>query len=104
MFTVIALGLVNWMATTILVESKLFRPLRQFVNNRRFGPRKVLWDKLSYLVGCHLCTGTWVGLAQAAVFGSPWSGWYGWIAGGLLYKAVGHLVLELRPQAWARAE
>lgn len=108
--SVIALGLVCWISTTILVESELCRPLREWVDARRVKPvgppvlgraRRVWWaDKLAYLVGCHLCTGTWVAFALVAFFGSPWAEWYGFIAGALLVKAVAHLVLELRPQAW----
>jgi|FLYL01.1.fsa_nt_gi hypothetical protein len=106
MHPVIALGLVNWIATTILVESELFRSVREYVDRRAWDARwewsRRVWNKARYLIRCHLCTGTWVGLVQASVFGSPWDGVTGWIAGGLLYRAVGHLVLELRPQAWVR--
>jgi hypothetical protein len=104
MATVVLLGLVNWIATTIVVESEFFRPLRDGIaqiGERR--PRhRAAWEKASYLVGCHLCTGTWIGLVQALVFGSPWAGVPGLVAGGLVYKALGHLTLELRPQAWVR--
>lgn len=97
-------GLVNWIATTILVESELFRPVRQWLERRTdsAGQWWWAWEKLRYLAGCHLCVGTWVGLTQAATFGSPWRGVWGLLAGGLLYKAIGHLVLELRPQAWMK--
>ena len=86
------LGLVCWVVTTIIVESELFQPLRDWVGmrSRWFG----------YLFRCHLCVGVWIGLLLAAMFGSPWGGFFGWIAGGLCIKAIAHLVLELRPQAW----
>lgn len=87
--SVIALGLVCWISTTVLVESELCRPVRERLRG-----------KLAYLIGCHLCTGTWIAFALVAFFGSPWAEWYGFIAGALLVKAVAHLVLELRPQAW----
>lgn len=128
---VIALGLVCWLATTIIVESELVRPLRDFVERKRWAVRDIpepvdyvdasvtamrffkskqgpeyfrrerpLVTKLSYALSCHLCTGTWVGVSLALIFGSPFSGAVGILGGGLLYKAIGHLVLELRPQAW----
>lgn len=110
---VLFLGLVTWIATTIVVESELFRPLRAWIGMRGVA-RKLdrdtrrlredgssrLWAKAAYLVECPLCTGTWIGLVLAFTFGSPFPGLPGTIAGGLLYKAIAHLVLELRPQAW----
>lgn len=120
--TVVALGLVNWLVTTILVESELFKPLRRWVRARyefhRFGPRRAersawwdldldrnldrpfharrtaLWHKVDYLVGCHLCAGTWIGIALAGIAGGPFAGVVGIILNGLLYKAIGHLTLE----------
>lgn len=123
MWNVLALGLVNWIATTIAVESELTRPLREFIGARRTRLRFVInspagpipttnpieecrpfWNKMAYLCGCHLCTGTWIGLVESAVFGSPFKGAPGVVGGGLLYKAIGHLVLELRPQAWVQSQ
>lgn len=110
--TVLFLGFINWIATTIIVESELCRPVREYCERKRkwFDIEKnrprtpqeepVLWRKLHYLVQCHLCTGTWVALVEAAAFGGPFHGVTGYFANALLYKAVGHLVLELRPQAW----
>lgn len=91
--TVLFLGLVCWWATTIIVESEITRPLREWCERH-------MHEKVAYLAHCHMCCGTWVGLALAAVFGGPFPGFAGWVANGLLYKAIGHLVLELRPQAW----
>lgn len=127
MWNVLFLGLVNWITTTIVVESELFRPLRECIQKRRTRRRpaftpplgvntmpgaklpdqyfvcRPVWNKLAYLVSCHLCAGTWIALGEAATFGVPFHhGLLGVAAGGLLYKAIGHLVLELRPQAWAR--
>lgn len=113
---VIALGLINWIATTIIVESEIFRPMREAIQFRRVhkfdlplemtdGQRMVisqyerrtskLWEKAAYFVGCHMCTGTWVGLAEAVFIGSIFSGFVGIVASGLLFKAIGHLTLEL---------
>lgn len=122
--TVIFIMLVNWLATTIFVESSLFAPARDWIvrKSQRVvwkGQRLKLpftfpegttpeeaaeaqiiftnpWAKVGQLVTCHMCTGTWVGFIQAAVFGGPFAGWYAVIANGLLYKAGGHLILELR--------
>lgn len=92
----VLLGLVCWIATTIVVEAELTRPVRERVKRSR----RCCALKLDYLVSCHLCSGTWIGLTLSAVFGSPWGGFAGIVAGGLLYKAIAHLILELRPQAW----
>ncbi len=85
---VLALGAVCWLVTTILVESELCRPLRD---------RLARWSKLHYLSSCALCTGTWVGLVLAAVtpyrpIASP-APFVSWLLAGLLYKAIGHLIL-----------
>lgn len=115
--TVLFLGLVNWLVTLILVESELTRPVREWVNGRRIKaevcveyphrPREYrniitcpwrcrAWGKAHYLVGCHLCAGTWVGFMLAAAFGGPLaSGVVGVVSNGLLYKAVGHVTLEV---------
>lgn len=124
----LALGLVCWLTTLILVESELARPVREFVDRcaDRTGPRLLvagqwvpddgdpttaafatlrrgprlthgLWRKLRYLVGCHLCTGTWVGLGLAWATSTrlALTGAAGLVLGGLLVKAVGHVVLEV---------
>lgn len=125
---VIFAGIINWLITTIFVESTLFAPWRAWVSGhslrvcfgedcyktgddievepdlvgsatlQHHGP----WVKVAQLVTCHMCLGTWVGFAEAAYFGGPFHGWAAIIANGLLYKGIGHLVLELRPQAWVQ--
>lgn len=57
------------------------------------------WFKVGQLVTCHTCTGVWVGFIEAIVLGGPFSLRWGIltvIANGLLFKAGGHLILELR--------
>lgn len=120
---VIYAGLINWLVTTIFVESTLFAPYRDYFVQRGLRvwigdeklPRNVVpqgytpeqletarvepdryWGKLAQFVTCHMCTGVWVGLAEALYFGGPLHGWAAVVANALLYKAVGHLVLELR--------
>lgn len=130
MFTTIAGGLINWIATTILVESELTRPFREWLDRKRQqvieperevsritadnvvinrgwrcngGPCRdpknrygfrAFWNKMAYVFGCHLCTGTWVGLVEAVILGPViGSGVVGIILTGLLFKAVGHLIL-----------
>lgn len=58
--------------------------------------RKGFRGKLGYFVQCQMCTGTWVGFAEAAFFGATFGlgGFLGTVAAGLLFKAGGHLVLE----------
>lgn len=105
------LGLVNWLVTTILVESELTRPFRDWVADRhrraanrwtdslrrRHHRAEAVWFKLKYLAGCHLCTGTWVGLVMAALvplhLGAP--GATGRVLAGLAFKAIGHFTLEI---------
>lgn len=81
-------GLINWLATTIVVEGKIFEPVR----NRVHG------EYARYFVGCHLCAGVWVGFIEAVVymaFGAafPFTSWWLVLANGLAFKAVGHLTL-----------
>lgn len=116
---VVAAGLVNWLVTTIVVESELGRPLREYVRRRRnlaaqrrptlpppFAPGNAdrgPWRWLDYLLACHLCTGVWIAIAEALYLGPlVGRGAAGVIFTALIVKAVGHLVLELRPQAWPR--
>lgn len=109
---VLALGLANWFATTLIVDSEFFRPLREWVARKnvnaveafsadtpfRTRVREVFWRKTMYLVGCHTCTGTWVGFAIAAflptslVVPGIWPV-AGLVLNALAIKAVGHLVL-----------
>lgn len=104
---VVYAGLVNWIATTIVVESELARPFRDWVCRHRQGASAArnpddrgIWRWADYLIRCHLCTGVWIGIAEAIYLGArgPAIIWT-----GLLIKAVGHLILELRPQAWPHA-
>lgn len=81
-------GLINWLATTIVVEGKIFEPVR----NRMRG------EYARYFVGCHLCAGVWVGFAEAVVYMAcgaafPFTTWALVLANGLAFKAVGHLIL-----------
>lgn len=138
--TAVALGLVCWLVTAIVVESELFRPLRAWVDRhaRPYKPSPIegfsaawaaifraalfgttfetkkpvplrgrLWMKASYLISCHLCAGTWIGLALAAGVPSvrPFGpGLLGWALAGLLVKAVGHgaLIVQRAGEAVAR--
>lgn len=94
----LAFGLINWFGTLLIVESKIFEPMRRFVGRRYANStRKIpvtFWSYVDTLVTCHMCAGTWVGFALALfaplVFGS---GWVGFVLVGLLIKALGHLVL-----------
>ena len=108
MTTLIVLGLVNWLATTIVVESELFRPLRAWVDirharwvlpdGRRARRHKAAWLKLRYLLACHLCAGTWIGFLEAALVPSvrpAGGGFVGWAIAGLAIKAIGHITLEV---------
>ena len=115
-------GLVNWLATTILVEAKLLEPVRCWVAGRTpaaeagwqhddYGdPIPLSWQdarpeyirrpKLAYLVGCHLCTGTWVGLAMAGFVAGPFTAAVSFppaafVLNGLLFKALGHSILHV---------
>lgn len=103
------LGVANWFATTLLVESEIFRPVRGWVRNqydKATGPRSAaVWSKLHYLVSCHMCAGTWVALAMAlfapAVVSVPV---IGWLLTALVIKGIGHLVLLLVNMGNARVE
>jgi Protein of unknown function (DUF1360) len=93
---VLGLGLVCWIVTTIICESQLTKPLRDLVKRKR---TFFVW--LDYLLSCPLCVGVWVGIAET-LYVQVRPGFAGFVFSALLYKAVGHLVLELRPQAWTR--
>ena len=121
---VVFASLINWLVTTFFVESSLFQPVRDYVlrtgvhivvNGRKLPPSGKIPDdmtradveagqlvrswwamKLAQLVTCIMCLGVWVGFAEALYFGGPLHGWAAIIANGLLYKAGGHLIYELR--------
>lgn len=99
---VIFLGLVNWIATIIITESVIFEDVRSVVTSRAdcIGRRHPsIGRKLRYFVTCALCMGTWVGFIQAICFGGPLEfGYLSFVANGLLYKAIGHLFLQIN--AW----
>ena len=118
-------SLINWLVTTIFVESSLFAPMRDKVlrmgvvlklkDGRLVSPtgqlnenltredieagqiiRKWYAEKAAMLVTCIMCLGVWVGFAEALYFGGPLGGWAAIVANGLLYKAGGHFIYELR--------
>ncbi len=104
---VLFLGGVNWMATEIVVTSVIFEDVRRAVD--RFGKHigrrfPQVGKKLCYFVKCALCVGVWIGFIEAFAFGGPlhphgiWAAWAAFIANGLLYKAPGHLLLQVN--AW----
>lgn len=99
------LGVANWLATLILVESEVTRDYREWIGRRAdyanefpiVNPLKAfLWHKLRYLVGCHLCTGTWVGFLMA-LFITPIVSVpvIGTVLTGLVIKGIGHLFLVI---------
>lgn len=99
----IFLGIANWLATTILVEAEITRDYRDWIGKRydeaNEYPRSRstwAWYKLKYLVGCHLCTGIWVGIVMAAfitpVIATPV---VGFVMTALIIKGIGHMVLVL---------
>lgn len=132
---VIFLGIANWLATTILVESEVTRDYREWINRKadtaanrkayflggndrkwnftetekqvrlRVNRVAFLWNKLRYFVGCHLCTGTWVGLVMAAFIAPIVSiPFVGWVLTGLTIKGIGHLFLVVHKagEAWTQ--
>jgi hypothetical protein len=54
--------LVSYGLTTIIVQSKIFKPIRDFFKNKSKFTHKLL--------NCMLCTGFWVGLLISFVFNS----------------------------------
>ncbi len=108
----VLLGFANWIATTILVESEVTRDWREWVDRRynnadtkwqfnqddkKLTRKRWLWFKLRYLTGCHLCTGTWVGLAMGAFVSSAIVNVpvVGWLLSALVIKGIGHFILVL---------
>lgn len=117
---IVLLGMANWLATLLIVESELFRPLREWIfrhwqNAIRFDSdftatelmenvqvletfhESYLWRQAKYLVNCHLCVGVWVGFAEALVLVHPLigSGVVGIVLTALVFKAIGHATLEV---------
>ena len=82
-------GLVNWIATVIITQGKIFEPVRNYIGGKG--------EYLRYLVQCYLCAGVWVGIIEAAFFGlthapQPWHAWVLILANALTYKAIGHFL------------
>ena len=161
----LALGLINWMATKLLVESEFFRPLREWITRRHAASQapdlarrlkaegfsmtrkpkaeklkewggalgyqekmfeianqmdkdtpytlskwelaqRLFWSKVEYMINCHLCAGTWVGLGMALVVPPALLGvafWpVGYLFNAIAIKAVGHGVLTLEGLATAK--
>lgn len=90
----ILMGIANWLVTTVLVDGEIFAEVRDRVKRQKH--RGWICAKAAYLVGCHLCTGTWIGLLMAlfvpAVVDVPVAGT---VLTGLVIKGIGHLVLLL---------
>lgn len=97
------LGLVNWIATEVIVTSVIFKDVREVMDRlgKRVSQRSPrLGEKICYFLKCALCVGVWVGFIQAAFFSGPLQleGWWSWatfIANGLLFKGAGHLFLQV---------
>lgn len=77
---VILLGLTCWIVTLIITESEVCRPVRECMPQR---------FKLNYLIGCNLCTGTWVGLLLGSLYAD---GLINQIVYGLAIKGVAHSI------------
>lgn len=124
-------GAVCWLATLILVEGVIFQGCREWLKVKCDRIRERCLDrdnevrgtwmarnahaaagKIGYLVTCHLCAGTWVGIALTPFAHGPFhSTIFGVTAllNGLLYKAMGHLFLEIQAvlmtrSAWQKAQ
>lgn len=107
MATLVVYGPINWIATAIFVDNKLFEEVRTAI--QRLGKwcenrgHHILADKLDYLPNCPMCMGVWIGLGLAGVlelFGLPLpvasSFWpLNVLLNGLLIKAIGHLYYQL---------
>ena len=67
--------------------------------------RSWFWHKMRYLVGCHLCTGTWVSMVLALFLPAIVSpAFFGWAINAMIIKAVGHLVLAAVNMANAKID
>jgi len=86
---IIFAGMVNWLATLIITEGKIFEPVRNYAATKG--------EYIRYLASCYLCAGVWVGIIEAVFFAvmkveQPWHAWVLLLANALLYKAIGHLI------------
>lgn len=80
---ILLLGVVNWIATKILIEGHIFESVRQQVARV---------PGFSKFPTCALCVGTWVGIAQAVVFGGPLVGMTGFVGNVLIFKGLGEII------------
>lgn len=83
LLVVVLLGVMNWIATKIFIEGKIFRPIREQISRI---------PGFSEFPTCALCVGTWAGIFQAAVFGGPLSGIAGFIGNALIFKGLGEII------------
>ena len=91
-------GMVNWLATLIITEGKIFQPVRDLAATKG--------EYVRYLASCYLCAGVWVGIIEAVFFAvmkveQPWHAWVLLVANALLYKAIGHLIFIMQRLAEA---
>lgn len=100
--SILILGLACWIVTLIVTDSAVFAGVRHWFDRQdasadeRMWRRPTyaarfsafIWSKASYLVGCHLCTGTWIGLVLGFMYtrGSIPDA----IVSGLAIKGVAH--------------
>lgn len=79
--------------SNILVYGSIFnrqRELIQHAGNDEFMPFKEVFKFVSELIGCMMCTSTWVGFFMSFVLHSPSvtlfdvQNWYGWFFDGML--------------------
>lgn len=79
--------LVLYQITTIISESSLFNPLREFLT-KRFFPLSLL----GYLISCFLCTSVWVGfiLSNYLFNFAEYLGYYeiSWFWNSMFFSAV----------------
>jgi hypothetical protein len=111
--TYVFLGLACWLATLIITESKLTKPLRLWLGEReameavrryeRGGRRP--WHYVAYLVHCNLCAGTWIALlialAAPPIVPVPV---VGWLLTGLTIKSLAHAALVFQHVVVARTQ
>lgn len=103
MVTFILLGFAAWIATSVIVESEIFRDLREACDKCHSRWNNWFTYKLRYLIYCHMCTGIWVS-AIIAIFVPPFisSGIVGWGLTALAIKGIAHLLLVI--QKWAESK
>jgi hypothetical protein len=100
----IAAGLINFIATLVIVDSFLFKSVRDA--GQKFGCwlQRHGWlfagKHIVYFVTCPLCVGIWIGFAQTLVLPPVFQApvWISWLINGLLFKGLGHVVYQVN--AW----